>query len=623
VDYAFNATNAGQAFSVMEYPSGKELRNIPLNNPRQPFATFCLGDAAVATAASAGGITGWDWQAGKPLRQIDAAQTGSIACLTSSPDGLHLATSGPDRWIRVWEAATGRLEVAFRAHWESVLCLKFSPDGSEILSGSEDGSVRIHEATTGEEKLAFYGFTAPVADVDISADGELIAAITTEGFTQVWDRQDSSAAAMLPKKPKPVLPKEADGWEDLLAPLTEALVAETGHGWSLKDGELFSPQTNWATVPLPGKVSGTSYRVRVKLRRLDRVQSFHIVLPVADRMCGFDLEGRTSDAFYTGLYLVNGKFLQDVPGILEGKQINDTAPHDLELTVRLAGANATITTTLDDKPLYAWTGLTAALSQFKPWATTEPGSLALGTYNGGWAVSEVKLKRLEAGGPHPAPKPAAPKPTSNASNSPAAPAAEKPKPVLPKDSDGWEDLLAPLTPDEVAKTGHGWSLKDGELFGPDARGHSTVPLPGEVYGTSYTVRVKLRKVAEKHVFHVVLPVADRMSGFDFEGNHLDTIFTGLGPVDGKRGIDVPGVVEGIQVKDTEPHELEVSVRLDGANATITTTLDGKPLYEWTGPTAALRQYETWAATAEPGSLALGTWGGGWAVSEVKLKRLEK
>ncbi|MFK5282454.1 WD40 repeat domain-containing protein, partial [Lacticaseibacillus paracasei] len=83
----------------------------------------------------------WDWKAGTPLRQIAAAQTGSIACLASSPDGRHLASGGPDRWIRVWEAATGRLETAFRAHWEGVRCVKFSPDGSEILSGSEDGTV--------------------------------------------------------------------------------------------------------------------------------------------------------------------------------------------------------------------------------------------------------------------------------------------------------------------------------------------------------------------------------------------------------------------------------------------------------------------------------------------------
>ena len=73
--------------------------------------------------------------------------------------------------------------------------------------------------------------------------------------------------------------------------------------------------------------------------------------------------------------------------------MNDTEPHDLEVTVRLDGVNVTITTTLDNKPLYTWTGPAAALSQMKGWATTEPGSLALGTYAGGWAVSEVKPLR--------------------------------------------------------------------------------------------------------------------------------------------------------------------------------------------------------------------------------------
>lgn len=65
------------------------------------------------------------------------------------------------------------------------------------------------------------------------------------------------------------------------------------------------------------------------------------------------------------------------------------------------------------------------------------------------------------------------------------------------------------------------------------------------------------------------------------------------------------------------------MRHDGANATITTTLDSNPLYEWTGPTAALSQHSVWAdATTEPGTLALGTSADGWAVSEVKVKRLE-
>jgi len=46
-------------------------------------------------------------------------------------------------------------------------------------------------------------------------------------------------------------------------------------------------------------------------------------------------------------------------------------------------------------------------------------------------------------------------------------------------------------------------------------------------------------------------------------------------------------------------------RLNSTIATISVILDGKPLYEWTGPTGALN---------------LGTMAKGWAVSAVKLKR---
>jgi len=35
-------------------------------------------------------------------------------------------------------------------------------------------------------------------------------------------------------------------------------------------------------LPLPGKLSGTSYQVRVKLRQLTAKDAFHMVLPAGD-----------------------------------------------------------------------------------------------------------------------------------------------------------------------------------------------------------------------------------------------------------------------------------------------------------------------------------------------------
>jgi serine/threonine protein kinase/WD40 repeat protein len=189
---AFDLGQPTNSFSVMEYPPGKRLGGVSQLNSFQPYAAFCLDDSAVATAAKSGGLTVWDWKAGTPLRQITATQTWSIGCLAASLDEQYLATGSPDGWIRIWEAATGRLKSAFRAHWQSVSCVKFSPDGREILSGGEDGTVRVHDGLTGEQKLVLYGYTWPVEDVDFSLDGSMVAAIATDGLAKVWDRKSSS-----------------------------------------------------------------------------------------------------------------------------------------------------------------------------------------------------------------------------------------------------------------------------------------------------------------------------------------------------------------------------------------------------------------------------------------------
>lgn len=67
-------------------------------------------------------------------------------------------------------------------------------------------------------------------------------------------------------------------------------------------------------------------------------------------------------------------------------------------------------------------------SQFKPWATTQPGTLALGTSAGGRTVSKMKVKRLEAaiGSPVMEESPAGNQPEALPKPAPTAP----PQPTL-------------------------------------------------------------------------------------------------------------------------------------------------------------------------------------------------
>jgi serine/threonine protein kinase len=185
----------------------------------------------------------------------------------------------------------------------------------------------------------------------------------------------------------------SEGWEDLIAKLTPEFVEQNGRGWRLKNGVLSSPDAQWATLPLPARLPQASYQLRVKLRQLTPKDVFHVILPVGDRIVGFALDSWSGK--YTGLDMVNGRGVKDQPDVLEGKQVKDSQPHELAITVRLDGANATITSILDGRPLYEWVGPTSALSQWEGWVITPSGSIGIGTSADDWAVSEIKVRRLD------------------------------------------------------------------------------------------------------------------------------------------------------------------------------------------------------------------------------------
>ncbi|MBI3879085.1 MAG: protein kinase [Verrucomicrobia bacterium] len=327
----------------------------------------------------------WDTTTGKLLQT--ATNRTAMDVLAIAPDGRRFAEAGADKLVRIRDAATLAVQQEFRAHDGPITALAWHPTKPILATASEDLSIRLWNLETGERLEEFRGPSLPSVGLAFSPGGRRLACAVKDNGTRIWEPESLS-----PKSGQDA-ERATDGWKDLLASLTPATVAQTGNGWRMNGGALFSPGKQYATLPLAGNPSGTSYQVRVKLRQLSAKNVFHLALPVADRMVGFDLDGTPADGFYTTLLRVNDKLGKNVPGALHGKQVKDSEQHDLEVSVRLDGTNATITTTLDGQPLYEWTGPTAALSQHENWKTP-PGTLALGSIAADWVVYEVKVKRL-------------------------------------------------------------------------------------------------------------------------------------------------------------------------------------------------------------------------------------
>lgn len=342
---------------------------------------------AVAVRGKAGSeerIVLWDTATGKIVRT--ATNRTAMNTLAVAPDGRSFAEVGVDKLVRIRDAETLAVRQEFRAHDGPITAVAFHPAKPILASASTDLTVRLWSLATGRRLEEFRGPLLPPVDVAFSPNGRLLGCASMDTTTRVWEPMSLS------DQPDP---DQADGWEDLLDSLTPAAVAQTGNGWRMEDGAVFCPDRHGAMLPLPGNFAGASYKVRVKLRQLATRDIFFLNLPVADRMVGFSLDGDPDLGYDTGLVTVNGTSGKDLPGTLHGKQVQDSAKHDLEVTVRLETPNARIITRLDGQPLHEWSGPTAALRPHPNWASTPPGALALGASAADWVVYAVKAKRAE------------------------------------------------------------------------------------------------------------------------------------------------------------------------------------------------------------------------------------
>ena len=195
---------------------------------------------------------------------------------------LFRSEAGADKKVRIRDATTLAVQQEFRAHDGPITALAWHPGKPVLATASADLSIRLWNLDTGKRIEELRGPLGVPNALSFSPGGQRLACSARDDATRVWEPQSLND--------KPAAGKAASDWEDLLAPLTPAKVAETGHGWRMEGGALLSPNTSHATLPLTGTFAGTSYQVRVKLRQLAAKEVFHVVLPVGDRMVGFDLD---------------------------------------------------------------------------------------------------------------------------------------------------------------------------------------------------------------------------------------------------------------------------------------------------------------------------------------------
>ncbi len=118
------------------------------------------------------------------LRRVIVGGDRLVNALAVAPDGSWLATGSSDGMVRIWDAATWQMRVAFAGHRKAVITVVIAPDGSWLATSGRDRKARIWDPATGEERAVIA--SSDVSAVAISPDGGWLA-IGSGRRVRIWD----------------------------------------------------------------------------------------------------------------------------------------------------------------------------------------------------------------------------------------------------------------------------------------------------------------------------------------------------------------------------------------------------------------------------------------------------
>jgi WD40 repeat protein/tRNA A-37 threonylcarbamoyl transferase component Bud32 len=117
--------------------------------------------------------------------------------LTWSPDGRHLAMSGANGSLEVWEYRSGRRVLTLRGHADDITCAEFTPDGRRVVTASWDRTIKLWDATPDEPDLSCGeslrlpgGPGTAIVGVAVLPDGRRAVTGGDDQTVRVWDLAD-------------------------------------------------------------------------------------------------------------------------------------------------------------------------------------------------------------------------------------------------------------------------------------------------------------------------------------------------------------------------------------------------------------------------------------------------
>jgi RNA polymerase sigma factor (sigma-70 family) len=219
--------SGGKYLHVFDAATGKEVFKVELPSRWVNRLTFSPdGKLLAGTSGADRSVFLWEAATGQARGMVGTVRGSPVTASAFSTDGRMVAGTSIDTNLHVWEITTGRERLAL-PHGCYLHAVAFSPDGRLVATANHgravklgsDGrrreamnegktAVRIWDLATGKEVHQFVGHTAGVTALAFFPDGSRLASGSDDTTVVIWDMRHVKVPPLPPPLPRAGEPSE-------------------------------------------------------------------------------------------------------------------------------------------------------------------------------------------------------------------------------------------------------------------------------------------------------------------------------------------------------------------------------------------------------------------------------
>lgn len=145
-------------------------------------------------ASRSGELTLWNVADGKLIRSFEDAHSDTVYGVDFSRDGKLLASAAADKFVKVFDLATGEHVRSYEGHTHHVMDVSWKGDGTQLASAGADNAIKIWNAETGEQARTITTYSKQVTSLSFIGMGDEF--ISCSGDKRVFRHRAANGSAV-------------------------------------------------------------------------------------------------------------------------------------------------------------------------------------------------------------------------------------------------------------------------------------------------------------------------------------------------------------------------------------------------------------------------------------------